>query len=122
MTEDDLQVAITDMAVVLGWHWLHVGALRTKYGWKTPTRGTLAAWPDLTLARERDGRLIFAELKRQVEEPRADQQAVLDTLEAVADVIHRVSDAPLRRVAVHVWRPSDLRDPIESSPIYEVLR
>ena len=124
MSEDDLQTAITDLAVVFGWHWLHVGKLRTKYGWRTPTRGTLAAWPDLTLVRERDRRLIFAELKRELEPVKPEQEAVLDVLGAL-----QWSGAPLvggagwsPSIEVAVWRPSDLADPIETSRIYEALR
>ena len=128
---DALQQQIADLAVVLGWDWLHVGALRTKYGWRTPTRGTLAAWPDLTLVRRRDRRLIFAEVKRELEQLRPDQARVLGILrsielgdEPLREVAGRAGFSPtaLPRVEVHVWRPSDLRDPIESSRIYEVLR
>ena len=133
MSEDDLQTAVVDMAIALGWHWLHVGALRTKYGWRTPTRGTLSAWPDLTLVRERDHRLVFAELKRQLEQPTDDQERVLEVLRPLAGQWWRHEPRPLfagdrayavleHRLEVHIWRPSDLADPIETSRIYEVLR
>ena len=46
VTGTELQEQIVDLAVLLSWDWLHVGALRTKHGWRTPTRGTLSAWPD----------------------------------------------------------------------------
>lgn len=121
MTGGELQDQIADLAVLLGWDWLHVGALRTRFGWKTPTRGTLARWPDLTLVRVRDRRLIFAELKRELEQPTAEQERVLDVLRSLQ---WPLDPGPLAasRVEVHVWRPSDLRDPIETSRIYEVLR
>jgi hypothetical protein len=127
MSEDELQAAVTDLAVILGWHWLHIGALRTKYGWRTPTRGTLSAWPDLTLVRERDRRLIVAELKRELEQPKPEQLEVLDVLRSLAfdgtsidPLANRIRVGP--RIEVFLWRPSDLADPIETSRIYEVLR
>jgi hypothetical protein len=122
---DDLQQQIADLAVLLGWDWLHVGALRTKFGWKTPTRGTLSAWPDLTLVRARDRRLVFAECKRELEAVRPDQAAVLDILRSLAVTFDRGAVPSLdafTQVEVAVWRPSDLRDPIETSRIYAVLR
>ena len=106
VTGTELQEQIVDLAVLLGYDWLHVGALRTKHGWRTPTRGTLSAWPDLTLVR--GSRLIFAEIKRELEWLRDDQTDVL---------------AILRRAAeCYVWRPSDLRDPIGDSVIGRILR
>ncbi len=122
---DELVGQVADLAVLLGWHWLHVGALRTKYGWRTPTRGTLSAWPDLTLVRERDRRLIFAECKRQLEPVRPDQQAVLDVLGALEwpGIERRAAGGvSLPSIQVFVWRPRDLRDPIETSVIYQALR
>lgn len=114
---DQLMAQITDLAVLMGWEWLHVGALRTKYGWRTPTRGTLVDWPDLVLVRERDSRLIFAECKRQLEPVRPGQQRVLDVLGSLRTT---ALDGP--QIEVMVWRPSDLRDPIEESEIYRCLR
>lgn len=138
---DQLVEQIADLAVVLGWEWLHVGALRTKFGWRTPTRGTLSAWPDLILIRERDRRLIFAECKRQLEPVRPDQERVLEVLrslvvdladtsdvrlwprdpaQAALGLDHAIRRAP--RIEVRVWRPSDLRDPIEDSEVHRCLR
>lgn len=138
---DALAEQIADLAVLLGWDWLHVGALRTKFGWRTPTRGTLSAWPDLVLVRARDRRLIFAECKRELEAVRPDQDAVLDILRSLcvdlADtsgvavwprdpssaahgLLHAARRAP--KVEVFVWRPSDLRDPIADSAIGRILR
>lgn len=120
---DELVEQIADLAVVLGWEWLHVGALRTKFGWRTPTRGTLSAWPDLVLVRERDRRLIFAECKRQLEPVRPDQERVLEVLRSLEHYRADPRDAALvPRVEVHVWRPSDLRDPIEESEVCRCLR
>ena len=55
------------------------------------------------LARPRDGRLLFAELKRDGARITPDQDAVLDVLRASG-------------VEVHVWRPADF------DRIAEVLR
>jgi hypothetical protein len=95
-------------------------------------------WPDLTLVRRRDRRLIFAELKGEARELSARQAAVLDLLRClVVDVTELPDDLPpmkLRsymdgvcdgmdksaarapRIEVFVWRPSQLAD------IAEVLR
>jgi hypothetical protein len=59
-------------------------------------------WPDLTLVRIRDRRLVFAELKRDGAKATADQAAVLAALGTAAEC--------------HVWRPADLE------AIAEVLR
>lgn len=138
---DALVEQIADLAVLLGWDWLHVGALRTKFGWRTPTRGTLSAWPDLVLVRARDRRLIFAECKRELEPVRADQEHVMavlrslcvdladtsdvavwprDPSSAAHGLLHAARRAP--KIEVFVWRPSDLRDPIEESQVYQCLR
>lgn len=137
---DALVEQIADLAVWCGWDWLHVGALRTKFGWRTPTRGTLSAWPDLVLVRARDRRLIFAECKRELEPVRADQEHVLGILGALHVDLADTSDALWPRdpssaalglehaarrapkVEVHVWRPSDLRDPIQDSIVGRILR
>lgn len=119
---DELMQQIVDLAMLLGYDWLHVGALRTKFGWRTPTRGTLSAWPDLTLVRERDHRLIFVECKRELEPVRPDQETVLEVLRSLVGGYVTVSGQLGLLVQVFVWRPSDLRYPIETSRIYEVLR
>jgi hypothetical protein len=74
---------------------------------------TERGWPDLTLIRRRDRRLIFAELKAENGELRPRQAAVLDLLRCLE------SFPPLERgpaVQVFVWRPSDM------PAIVEVLR
>ena len=112
MTEREFQRQVTDLAELLGWTWCHWRPLRTSRGiWQVPVEGPLGkGWPDLTLVRERDRQLIFAELKRELERPTAEQVLVGQVLSA------------LPGVAVHLWRPRDLRDPIETSRIYAVLR
>jgi hypothetical protein len=121
--EADLQRQVTDLASVLGWSWVHFRAgLRANGRWQVAVEGPLGkGWPDLVLVRERDRRLIFAELKRELEQPSDDQAAVLEALGAAAGLdLRGLTDGP--HVQTFVWRPSDLRDPIESSRIYEALR
>jgi hypothetical protein len=142
LTELDFQRLIVGkggLAVMLGWEHVHVRpGLRANGQWRVSTTGSMAVWPDLVLVRVRDHRLIFAELKRELEQPRPEQVAVLDVLRAalegewvrsvgreleatgygMADE-HRIATL---KVEVHVWRPSDLRDPIQDSVIGRVLR
>lgn len=104
------------IATILGWKHVHFRPAQTKFGWRTPGTGELAIWPDLTLVRERDRRLIFAELKRDGEEPTAEQQATLEVLRSLETSGHltlvggpggteHIRD--LVRIEVHVWRPAD---------------
>lgn len=92
MPERDLLDFALDAAAKFGWFAYHTFDSRRSSG----------GFPDLVLVRR--GRLIFAELKRERENPRPDQQAWLDLLSGVP------------AVDVHVWRPSDC------DLIIEVLR
>lgn len=84
------------LAIVLGWEVVHFRPARTAYGWRTAVQGTLGAgWPDLVLARGRDGRLKLRELKRDGEAPSPEQRRVLAVLGACG-------------LDVGVWRPADL--------------
>lgn len=125
MKEIDLQRLIVGkdgLAATLGWDHVHVRKARTAESWRTPTSGTMAAgWPDLVLVRTRDRRLIFAELKRETEQLRPEQLDVMQTLGALAGEFYIGSHSGVR-IDVAVWRPSDLRDPLETSTIYQVLR
>lgn len=129
VTEADFQRQVTDLAAALGWAWAHWRPLQNRRGmWQVPVEGPLGAgWPDLTLLRVRDRRLLFVELKRELGTVSAEQAAVLAGLGELSD--HAIAaERPdaiavlLRHVGVHVWRPSMLRDPVETSQIYEVLR
>lgn len=96
MSEAAFQRQVTGLAQLLGWHWAHFRPGRTERGWATPVSGPIGAgFPDLVLARPRDGRLLFAELKRDGGRTTPQQEAVLDVL--------RQSGAEVR-----VWRPSDI--------------
>jgi hypothetical protein len=112
----DLQRQITDLATMFGWAWLHIRpGLRANGRWYVPVEGLLGkGWPDLTLVR--GGRLVFAELKRQTDD------AITPEQDFVLGLLRLLDYRPEPSIEVHIWRPSDLRDPIETSPIYEVLR
>ena len=81
ITEPDLMVAVTDLAALLGWTWVHHRPAQTQHGWRTPISGPLGkGWPDLVLVRIRDRRVVFAELKAQAGSLTAEQKSVLETL------------------------------------------
>lgn len=70
-----------------------------------------AGWPDLTLVRRRDRRLIFAELKRENGELSSRQAAVLDLLRCLErdpSEFGLLGRGSLPTVQVFVWRPSQL--------------
>lgn len=99
--ELDFRRQVIDLADLYGWEHVGFRPAKTEDGWRTPGTGTMASgWPDLTLVRPRDGRLIFAELKSDTGRLSPDQERVLATLRGVA------SAAPVF-VEVHVWRPRD---------------
>lgn len=125
--EDELQLLIIDpesgIAPMLGWDTFHVRPARTRKGWRTPATGSMAAgWPDLVLVRASDRRLIFAELKRELEDLRPEQWAVMTILGALVGTSRTLSGSPILSIETHVWRPSDLRPPVEESVVYRVLR
>lgn len=108
MKEIDFQRQLVSMdrkhpgvAVIYGWEHVHWRALRTQIGWSTGGSGTMAkGWPDLTLVRRKDGRMIFAELKGDGGKVTPDETRVLELLTAVA------AFNPL--MGVYLWWPKDL--------------
>lgn len=135
LSEADFQRQVTDLATALGWTWCHWRPLRNGRGiWQVPVEGPLGrGWPDLTLVRVRDRRLVFAELKREDQDPEPHQVAVLELLDALGpddaewprdwrELGESVARLGLPRVEAHVWRPSDLADPWEESVIGRCLR
>ena len=104
MTEADFLRNVLELAALLGWHTLHMRPAQTAHGWRTPVQGSLGAgWPDLTLVRVRDQRLIFAELKSDKGKLSPRQIEVHDILRAAG-------------LDVRVWRPADF------DTIAEILR
>jgi hypothetical protein len=126
MSEIELQRLIVGkdgLAPMLGWEHVHWRAAQTEHGWRTPASGTMAAgWPDLVLVRIRDRRLIFAELKKEQGQLSPDQWRVMTLLGAIAGTTRAGDNGPMLSVETYVWRPSDLRDPVEQSAIYRALR
>jgi len=121
MTEAKLQAEVIRQARDLGWG-VTLSARKAmlaeaaQYGVGAPpldglvfhprySLGSEPGFPDLTLVRRRDRRLIFAELKSEKGYLSSRQAEVLELLEEVG-------------CTVHVWRPSDLA----SGAIAEVLR
>ncbi len=95
ISESHFQGRVTTLAVDLGWEWMHIGRVG-KYV-ANGAKGTLGlGWPDLSLVRIRDRRLVFVELKAQRSPPpNREQRQVLNTLELIPGV------------EVYVWRPAD---------------
>lgn len=117
ISEKAFQLQVTGLAQLLNWHWLHVShspqvnrGIVTKY--TTPTHGTLGkGWPDLILIREKDKRIIFAELKSETGKPSPEQERVLSILRSLD--WHHTGVAPLMdspAVEVYLWRPSDIEE------------
>lgn len=92
VTEAQFQAQVIELATANGWQWMHVERMGDRKGWRTPTKGTLRWWPDLTLCR--NDRLVFAELKADRKLPKAEQLDVLRYLDAAG-------------AEVYIWRPQD---------------
>lgn len=124
MTQDELAAILFDpggLAPMLGWETLHVRpGIRAGGRWWTATVGSMSHWPDWTLVRPRDRRILFVELVLELKQPTPEQVRVLDVLEQLVTVGRRDGSTPA--VDVAVWRPSDARDPLERSNAYQVLR
>lgn len=86
MSEAQLQDQVLRLAELCGW------TLRY-HTWNS--QRSEAGYPDLTLCRPRDGRLLIVELKRDGRHPTVDQRAWLDGLETV------------KHFDVKLWRPAD---------------
>ena len=100
--EDTFKDQVTGLAEILGWKWVHWRPLLTrKHGWQTPYDGPMGkGWPDLTLVRSKDGRLLLVELKSEEGKVEEWQQTLLAWL-----TVALVRDD--NRIGVYLWRPSD---------------
>jgi hypothetical protein len=97
--ETEFLVMVTQLAEIYGWRWAHFRVARTKYGWATAVSGPLGAgFPDLVLTRERDGRMVMAELKTETGRLSEDQSRVLGYLQGVSRLHGWLQ--------VCIWRPS----------------
>jgi hypothetical protein len=104
VTELDFRRQVIKLAEILGYEHVGFRAAQTVHGWRTPVTGTLGkGWPDLTLVRVRDRRLIFAELKARGKKPSLDQLRVLDVLRSLEQ-----DAAPAPRIEVFIWQEGDI--------------
>jgi hypothetical protein len=85
-TEREFQSRVTELARMLGW---------SVYSVPDSRRATLSGYPDLTMWRVTDRRLIFAELKREKGRISPAQEVIIGELRA------------LGRAEVVIWKPSD---------------
>jgi len=85
-TEREFQTRVSDLARLLGW---------SVYSVPDSRRATLSGYPDLTMWRVTDRRIIFAELKREKGRISPAQEVILGELRA------------LGKVEVYLWKPSD---------------
>lgn len=101
------------LAVIFGWEHIHFRPALTKQGWRTPGSGSMAkGWPDLVLVRERDRRLIFAELKQDGSKLSHDQNRVMLVLRTLRFDAREQFGATYPTIEAYVWRPRDF-DEIE---------
>ena len=111
MSSTDVQAVFTGLALVLGWDWVHFRAARERGGWRVPVDGPLGeGWPDVFLAHPGRGLTIGVECKREKDdEPTERQRSVHAILRAAG-------------MPVYVVRPSDVRDPLQQSRAWKILR
>lgn len=101
LSEGEFAAQVCEAAELLGWQWLHIRPGRTAHGWRSPISGPLGhGWPDLLLTRERDGRVVLAELKSNAGVVSPEQ---IRTLEYLRSVARRRPGT----ITVAVWRPID---------------
>lgn len=119
-SERQFQQQVTELAELRGWEWVHFRPAQTAKGWRTPVSGPLGkGWVDLVLVRERDRRLIFAEVKTDRGRLSADQQRVVDLMTKLRETVAYTEAGGIQvrmgqRIEVYVWHPSDF-DEIEQA-------
>ena len=91
--EKDFQRRVEEYARLEGWHVYSVPDSR---------RVSLSGYPDLTMWRVLDKRLIFAELKREKGRLRPQQEGILEELRQ------------LGVAEVYVWRPSNWNEILDT--------
>jgi hypothetical protein len=102
LTEKDFQRQVVELAKIRGWRVYHPFLSKwSEHG-----------FPDLTMVRARDRRLLFAELKRDKAKTTPAQEEWQNLLGAVAfdprqTGVVRLYGLPLPTIEVVVWRPVD---------------
>ncbi len=104
MTEAQWQRQVLELAQLGRWRVAHFRPAQTAKGWRTPVGADGAGFPDLVLTRPPE--LIFAELKAEKGRTTPAQEAWLEDLQVVADMV-AVVEVVAHHVRVFVWRPSD---------------
>ena len=110
MTGGRVQAIAIEVLEGLGWTWCHWRALQTRRGiWMTGVEGPLGkGWPDLFALHPAKGALGI-ECKRELGDPiTPEQQWVGEQLQAAG-------------IRWAVLRPSDVRDPLETSTLVTIL-
>lgn len=102
MTEQELQLAILELAGALRWRSYHTH----------DSRRSAAGFPDLVLVSHTRHRLVFAECKSATGKLSAAQQLWLSDLEAAGGTAYDPGSLTFQRPIpeVYVWRPSDWLD------------
>ena len=95
VTHEQFRQAIVELAQLRGW----------RCYWTWHSVHSPAGYPDLTMVRAKDHRLIFAELKVGRDTTTPAQRAWLDDLDAVAEGLY--GRQPLEGMEVWVWRPEN---------------
>lgn len=98
LTEKQFQAQVVALAQIYRWRVYH------PFLSKWSERG----FPDLTMVRSSDRRLMFVELKRETGRLTEAQADWIDSLRALHSDDIPFADGP--RVQVFVWRPSDWAD------------
>lgn len=129
MTERELQRWVIDQARSLGWG-VTLSARRAMlaeaeaYRVEPPpldglvfhpqySLGSEPGWPDLTLIRRRDRRLIFAELKAEKGVVSVRQAEVLELLRRLETATRFSGSEGRATIEVFVWRPADVERIVE---------
>lgn len=100
LTEKEFQRQVVELATIRGWRVYH------PFLSKWSERG----FPDLTMVRARDRRLVFAELKRDKGRTSEAQDEWLALLGRLTDESCGVPPGEVRdgrRLDVYLWRPAD---------------
>lgn len=121
MNEEQWLATVTDLAHAYGWYDYHVDRSAKRVVrrsglmiWATNVSRQGKGFPDLVLVRERDARLIFAELKADDGRATPEQKTWLSRLETVAEAVEGERAAYIflsaPRIGVYLWRPRDYDD------------